>query len=553
MVTKIEHDCPEGWGDHAPTRMQWEIEWEKHWLHRYARNVCKRGDLEHVGAENLSGEPERPLQSINVCGSMHQYSLKPFLYSVWTVLFCLLTLTWSSSEALSVYTVSASDATWTNQLPESFPHTISLLRPIGLYLGPILGGMLADVFLGGYVTILVVFWALMFPSLVISTVLAYPFPASTTLPLGLAISGISLSEIATSSLQVCLVGFGAAQFCPGLQSVQLQLYFIMMYVALSTGRMLSTFFIPVFSSSSTMSLFLGNTLGLCFAMGGFVTFIIFRKRYAALPGTLQYKPNAKYHFVSRISPTNRMSMSRIAKTLANILLLSCTTIPFNIVQMEMGSVFRSQRSLMRMVGHGEWFSTIRPILVILAGLFIGFVVNPALRKLDINMHPTHRLAIGTFIGAVSMLASIALDYGIHTYYLESGKTMSELWQLVPRFILALGEVFLHVYLFELTFRLSPHGFKNLGLAISYSVHLPSKYISRELVRACGQWEDSLGVNQTPGVKVETHVYNVFWVMFGICVCATILLFLPWVKRLYDKIENESIRINHLVPSVPPNP
>ncbi|XP_070570103.1 solute carrier family 15 member 1-like [Ptychodera flava] len=121
----------------------------------------------------------------------------------------------------------------------SLYHTFAML----CYLTPIAGAMISDGFWGKYKTIFWISWIYLAGCAVMSFS-AIPAIQSDNPNMGGTIVGLLLIAMGTGGIKPCVAAFGGDQFRKE-QTREIQTYFLMFYLSINLGSLLSTFLTPI--------------------------------------------------------------------------------------------------------------------------------------------------------------------------------------------------------------------------------------------------------------------------------------------------------------------
>lgn len=185
-----------------------------------------------------------------------------------------------------------------------------------------------------------------------------------------------------------------------------------------------------------------------------------------------------------------------------------------------------------------------PIAVLIFGFLIGSFLYPYLSKRGIRIAVTHKFALGTAFGALAILASIIVDYQIHTA-LDAGRQLSIPWQVFNYIFIGAGEIFAIAAAYEAAYVIAPQEQKGFASALNlFLVGAVPNFISISLYNACSSW---FPVNNTDVAYSTSKVYNYLWVLFGLSVFGVLInLFSPvknWVERVHDKAIALNAKVN----------
>jgi POT family proton-dependent oligopeptide transporter len=504
-------------------------------------NVSAADQVEGLPDEYKSGELRRPLKATDDrTGEEHRYALRPLLFSASFILALHLSESFSyyGVEAITTpFLVGQYDANWNANLTSVEASSyVSGLATISATV-PFVSGALADGLLGDYWVILLGAGLFYIPGLLLL--------ALTTLP---SLLGATFNHSALSSalLALCPIGlglvrpitsvFGAKQFHPVLQSSMIETYYIYYYQAINVGALGGGILIPLVAQINDTAALLAPVgllaLGVALFVLGSGRYVRIAPRRDVLSKTLRVI-NCCPRF-----PKSRRSV-RAARQLLRVIAVSALTIPFDVAFCQMTTVFSVQALAMRPVGviDAAMMQNFNAGCGILAGFALGSWLYPALQRRGVKLSIAHRIAIGTTLGAGSIVSAIGVDYAIHRA-LEAGSTkISILWQAFNYALIGIGELFVLTTSFEATYVIAPVDQKGLATAINMFVTsaLPS-FLSIGLYHSFSFWFPSQN-GLLADSYAESRVYNYLWVLLAIMASGVCLNALPsvarWVEHAYQ--------------------
>jgi hypothetical protein len=135
---------------------------------------------------------------------------------------------------------------------------------------------------------------------------------------------------------------------------------------------------------------------------------------------------------------------------------------------------------------------------------------------------------------------VGVDHRIRRVYEETGEQISIGWQYFPYAIAGLAYVFTFPPLDSITYRVAPSEWKVFGNAINKFMQAGiSNFIARVLyIRTADWFTPDNGGNNINGIENYTAArsYKFMFVCAGFTAFQSIVCMLPWVDRLYQKIE-----------------
>ncbi|XP_023934252.2 peptide transporter family 1-like [Bicyclus anynana] len=317
-----------------------------------------------------------------------------------------------------------------------------------VYFFPILGGILADNYLGKFRTILYLMFVYAAGNILVA-VTAIP---QLELPKRLCtIIGLLMITIGTGGIKPCVTAFGGDQFKLPQQEKQLALYFSILYFNLCTGSLIAKTVSPILRSDVHC---LGDKdcYSLAFGAPGVVVLMSIVIFVSAKSRYVMKKPegNMVIDFVKCVSLglKNMLTKGRsekqshwldsthhkydkgfvrdVKKTLSILTLFSVLPVFWALLD-QLGSRWTLQAT--KMDGR-LGFVTIKPdqlqvfgpiCILILIPLFQKFLY-PCLEKRNILTNPLHKLTLGGVLAGVAFIASALVEIYIKTTYPELPQT-----------------------------------------------------------------------------------------------------------------------------------
>ncbi|XP_073975440.1 peptide transporter family 1-like isoform X1 [Rhodnius prolixus] len=314
-------------------------------------------------------------------------------------------------------------------------HTFVML----CYFTPVLGGIMADSWLGKYKTILYVsiFYALGNIVLSVSSISILNIPHAT-----LSLVGLFLIASGTGGIKPCVSSFGGDQFVLPQQESQLQRFFSVFYFSINAGSVLSCFLTPLlreevkcFGQENCYPLAFGIPAALmCLSL---VIFICGKPLYKirkpngniamdvakcvshALVRKVQtQKMEKKNHWLDYAAPKCSLKLIEDTKILMRIIFLFTPTIIFWALYDQQGSKWTFQANNMDGSING-WFTvqpdqmqTINPVLCLIFIPIFESAIYPFFHKIRLIRTPLQKLSWGGILAAVAFLISGFLELQI---------------------------------------------------------------------------------------------------------------------------------------------
>jgi proton-dependent oligopeptide transporter, POT family len=183
------------------------------------------------------------------------------------------------------------------------------------------------------------------------------------------------------------------------------------------------------------------------------------------------------------------------------------------------------------------------IAVLFFGSIIGDGLYPWCAARGIKIPTTYKFAIGSALGAASILWALFVENMIQTTYAETGERVNILWQAMSYILIGAGEVFAVSAAYEVAFTASPPEKKVMFSAMNLFCigGLPS-VLCIALYQACIPWfQNSNGTTSISNIHEYTtaHVYKYFWLLFFISVLGTIGNLIPAVRDFVESVEERA--------------
>ncbi|KAK9499515.1 hypothetical protein O3M35_002540 [Rhynocoris fuscipes] len=340
---------------------------------------------------------------------------------------------------LSLYLVQALN--YTESTSTIIYHTFVML----CYFTPLVGGIMADSWLGKYKTILYVslFYALGNIVLAVSSVTVINIPHAA-----LSLVGLLLIACGTGGIKPCVSSFGGDQFVLPQQEVQLQRFFSVFYFAINAGSVISCFLTPFlreqvtcFGQDKCYPIAFGvPAVLMCLSVvifvcgrplykikqpsGNIVLDVVKCISHAIVRKVQVQKMEKKDHWLDYAAPKYNQKLIDDTKVLMKIIFLFTPTIIFWALYEQQGSKWTFQANNMDGSING-WFTiqpdqmqTINPVLVLIFIPIFESFIYPLLAKLRLVRTPLQKLSVGGILAALAFLISGVLDL-----YIEKDKAI----------------------------------------------------------------------------------------------------------------------------------
>jgi POT family proton-dependent oligopeptide transporter len=464
---------------------------------------------------------------------------------------------------------------WNADLPSIQASSYVSISTAVAYTTPFLGALLADNFLGEYVTILLGCCLCYIPGLILIALTSIPYFMGRqyfnvkAIQWGLLI----LWPVGTGTIKACINVFGAKQFHPILQSSLIESYYVNFYMCINIGALTGGVVVPIVAQWDVTFAYFIPPLMLIL---GVMMFLVGGERYVKpLPrhdvgywirevgefllsccgsssrgeggedgvdsaaGRRNQEEKAK-----RKQQLIQLSSSSLPEKVGvgTVALLSSLIIPFNIAYAQMSTTFIVQGSVMKSFGlvDAPMMNNADAVSVLAFGYIIGNIIYPALNRRQINLPTTYKFAIGSAFGAAAVGCAIIIDYQIHRVYRERGEAVSILWQSFPYFLIGIGEIFAVSAAYEVAFTVAPAKMKSLASAANlFMVGGAPNFFCIYLYNACRSWFlNAHGVAKIHKLNdyASAKVVNYFWLLEIISIFGVVLNLLPPVKNWVASIE-----------------
>ena len=533
-------------------------------MNRQISYVSRREHLTEVPGEYLSGDAIRPLVSRDKAGNEFTHVLRP-TFSV----MCIVMM--EVMDELSYYGIVGTFVLYLEGMYPAHFWSAGMTTIQGgqlvstsiaiMFTTPFIMAIIADSFIGNYLTILICSLCLYLPGLLLIALTAYPNLLGNTFPTGvLTTAMLGIIPLGSGAIKACVNVLGAQQFHPVLQRRQMERYFVNFYLTVNIGALIGGMIIPIVLRYSA---FAGYMLSTCCFFLAIIVFVMgnYRHNYIkmhpqgkdnltvlAILGkvicSLQSLERQKVSCGGRYSDELVQSIKRLGAVIPVIMLI----MPFNIVFGQIISMFVVQGAVMADAGFVDaaWMQNFNPIAIIVLGAFISGKLYPYLEKSNKELDISSKFMIGTIFGALAMLWAILVDFMIISKYAKTSQAISILWQAPSFFLIGAGEIFAISSAYEAAFIIAPRNLKALASSTNLFLigGLP-KFISIALVAACSDFFTNADGNQdimTLSSYATAHVWKYFLVLLGIALLGVLINALPvmrrFLKRTLDSAEED---------------
>uniref|UniRef100_A0A0A9WYN2 Oligopeptide transporter 1 n=1 Tax=Lygus hesperus TaxID=30085 RepID=A0A0A9WYN2_LYGHE len=308
------------------------------------------------------------------------------------------------------------------------------------YFTPVLGGIMADSWLGKFKTILYVSLIYAFGNIVLSSSSIDSLGDQNT-HIWLAIVGLILIGCGTGGIKPCVSSFGGDQFVVPQQEKQLQKFFSVFYFSINAGSVISCFLTPMLRADVSclgddkcyplafgvpaVLMCLSVVIFVC-GSGGYrmkkpegniVMEVIKCTGHAIMKKVQTQKICKREHWLDYADDIYPRKLINDTKIFMRLMLLFAPTIVFWALYEQQGSRWTFQANRMDGNFYGfivqpDQMQTVNPVLcLIFIPLFEG-VVYPVLAKLHLVRSPLQKLCWGGMLAALSYVVAGALQMKI---------------------------------------------------------------------------------------------------------------------------------------------
>jgi len=332
------------------------------------------------------------------------------------------------------------------QLGEDRATEIVHLFATAVYFLPILGGWLADRWLGRYRTIL---------SLSLFYCLGHGALALYEGKLWGIYLGLGLIALGAGGIKPCVSAFVGDQF-PDQDEKSLRKVYGLFYWSINIGAFFGFMVIPRFRDFAGYSW--------AFALPGIfmgiatLVFWLGRRRYVVAPPARAAVGTApKPHKANTLKVVGRIALIFLPIPIFWALFNQVnTTWVFQGSRMEAFFIFGPKGYKV----DGESMQAAGALLVLIWVPILTLGIYPMAERFGFRATPLRRMGIGMFLGALSFVVCAAIQMKI-----DQGQKLSVAWQLVPYIILEAGEVMVSATALEFAFSQAPASLKSTIMSL----------------------------------------------------------------------------------------
>lgn len=346
----------------------------------------------------------------------------------------------------------------------------------------IFGGLLSDMFIGRYKTILYLS-AIYFTG---TSLLTY-----SSMVLGsykLVLFSLLLISLGTGGIKPCVAAFGGDQF-DKKNTKDLNMFFNIFYFTINFGGMLSTIIVPMASSYGCLdrktcypmafgisSFLLGSSI-ILFVMGteeyvikppsNKSILLIFKALFRKKDEKNENKnitPSEEIHKFNNNDNTN--VIIKILKIFAPVTFFWMLYDQLSSSWVEQGNQMKTESFVFAkkfeiLSSQMQAFNSL--FIIIFIPLF-SKTIYPKLEKIGIKLSPVEKIGGGLFLGSLSFFFSSFLEFRIKSASLNHEK-ISILWQLPQYILLTAGEIMLNMTGLEFAYSEAPENMKSIILSL----------------------------------------------------------------------------------------
>eukprot|EP00516_Mucochytrium_quahogii_P007565 CAMPEP_0203750124 /NCGR_PEP_ID=MMETSP0098-20131031/4405_1 /ASSEMBLY_ACC=CAM_ASM_000208 /TAXON_ID=96639 /ORGANISM=" , Strain NY0313808BC1" /LENGTH=421 /DNA_ID=CAMNT_0050639277 /DNA_START=352 /DNA_END=1614 /DNA_ORIENTATION=+ len=384
-------------------------------------DVSELGQLIFVPQKFVSYDLSRPLKDVDPKGNEYTYLLKPMFFSVMLVLVVM------GMERFAFYGVTVSmfkyvsgeyTPDWNAGMSSTEGASYVQVGTALAFAFPFIGAIFADGILGIHRSIIVFGTLFYLPGVVLIALTAQAhlftiaFPTDT-----LTIGYLFLFAIGAGVLKPCLTVFGANQHHGILQRVQLESYFVYIYMATNVGVFCAISTIPVLCAHGNAEIAYFIVAGVL-ALGLFIFVCSSAKsvKMKSLGSVVVTTIGASYNALRYCPPS--LEKTKVenggkyesgfvnqVKIIGGLIILATFTIPFSLCYSQMTNTIQMQGAVMKTeLGFidAAWISNFDAFSAIVSGALITFGLYPVLYRYDWHPGIMTKFGLGTLMGALAM-------------------------------------------------------------------------------------------------------------------------------------------------------
>ena len=495
----------------------------------------------------------RPLRHVDDRGKVFTYLLQPYKYIIPLILVVEMIERFTYYGVFytqTLYLTGAYNPKWNANYTSIEAASLVSLSTAVAYTTPFIGAYLSDKLFGDYYSIVFGATCLYLPGLLLVALTSIPHflgsPTFNTTALNIAILG--LWPLGTGIVKSVVNVFGARQFHPLVQNAFIESYYVNFYTSINIGSLIGISLLPIVAQHHVTTAYL---IPVVLLSAGIVAFISGTKHYVISPprgssDTIICGAKAASHHTP---PPAAPSTTTIPLT--TILRISLLIVPFCIAYSQMPTTFIIQGAVMNKAMYGlvdaASINIIDNVSVLTFGTIMSSYVYPYLIQQNYKVATTHKFAIGSFFGLLSLLWALVVEMMIRTTYVNTGQQISILWQAPSYILIGIGEIFAVSAAYEAAFVASSPSTKALASAINIFCvgGLPNLFCIF-LYKYCAIWFRNTRDGSTNLTHVSdyvtAHIHKYFSVLILILLVGIVLNLLPRISKFVENTEQRAIDI-----------
>jgi len=379
------------------------------------------------------------------------------------------------------------------------------------YLFPVVGGIVADAFLGKYLTILLLSIVYCVGHLCLACIdMPEPFLAATLEPRGWLLAGLALIAVGSGGIKPCVSAHVGDQFGQSNRHL-LERVFGWFYFAINFGSFFSTLLTPWLLEHHGAGWAFGVP-GILMALATLV-FWLGRNRFVHVP------PRGPRYFTETFSPEGLAAIGRLVP------LFLLVAVFWSLYDQTGGAwVQQAERMNRRFLGI-DWLESqiqaINPLLVLLFIPLFGMVIYPAVGRV-VAFTPLRRILVGFVLAIVAFAISATAQGLIDTEAAraaeaglgpDAARWPSVLWQIAAYVVITAAEILVSITCLEFAYTQAPPQMKSLVM----SLYLLSVSLGNLFTAAVNMLTRDASGNST--LAGATY----YWFFTGCMAVATLLL------------------------------
>jgi POT family proton-dependent oligopeptide transporter len=372
----------------------------------------------------------------------------------------------------------------------------------GVYLTPLLGGLVADIFLGKYRTIIL---------LSIVYCLGHFALALDETRLGLSI-GLSLIAVGAGGIKPCVSAHVGDQFGKTNAGL-LNRAFSWFYLAINLGAAISTILTPVLLDKYGPWLAFGIP-GVLMSIATFV-FWMGRWKFIHIP------PGGKKWVKETFSKEGRMILGKLSIVFLFVAM-------FWALFDQTGSTWVFQaREMDRTIFGVELLESqiqaVNPILILTLIPIFYYGIYPWMNKYVFELTPMRRIAIGFFVAIPAFALTAITQDTIDQIAISGGPAPSIGWQMLSYLIITIAEILISITCLEFAYTQAPKTMKSIVMGF----YLASVSVGNAVTAGV------IYFNENADGTLKLEGADFFW-FFTLLIAVTAILFLLVLKFYIPK-------------------